>query len=505
MTDELLRRVAAEHGTPTYVYDLGSVTRRHAALAAAFPGADIRYAVKANALGAILRHAVRLGMGAEALTAGELERVLRAGFPPGRVVLGGPGHTPALVERAVEVGIGLVSLDSRGAWELWRDTHGPARFVVRLNPGFDPHTHEHLATAAAYSKFGLPIAEAVAVADEVAASGRLAGFHVHAGSMLSDPEVAHLITAALEPLYQRFDGLDVVDFGGGYAVPDAPLTAFAEPLLAFARRFGVTPLIEPGRYLVADAGVLLTTVLHVKRGGPVEHLVADAGMADLLRPALYGARHPVRVVGGGTPATRDAASAAPPVDLDGPLCENADRLGRDVGLSDVAPGTLVAVGQAGAYGYAMASNYASSMRPAQVVVDGDRVTLAARREEPSDLWRLEDPGATPEQALDTALAQFARGASGLEAVYDAFAEPLRAKVGSLEDLRRTFGNELYAPLLGAGTPATLGVEVRGDVARAEVRATDGSVYVVSLACRAHGAQAGRWAITALARDLPGTI
>lgn len=502
MTDELLRRVAAEHGTPTYVYDLGSVTRRHAALAAAFPGADIRYAVKANALGAILRHAVRLGMGAEALTAGELERVLRAGFPPGRVVLGGPGHTPALVERAVEVGIGLVSLDSRGAWELWRDTRGPARIVVRLNPGFDPHTHEHLATAAAYSKFGLPIAEAVAVADEVAASGRLAGFHVHAGSMLSDPEVAHLITAALEPLYQRFDGLDVVDFGGGYAVPDAPLTAFAEPLLAFARRFGVTPLIEPGRYLVADAGVLLTTVLHVKRGGPVEHLVADAGMADLLRPALYGARHPVRVVGSESVREADPA-AGDPVDLDGPLCENADRLGRDVGLVDVAPGALVAVGQAGAYGYAMASNYASSMRPAQVVVDGDTVRLAARREEPSDLWRLEDPGATPEQALDRALAQLARGRSGLEAVYDAFAAPLQAKVGSLEDMRRTFGNELYSPLVGSGTPATLGMQVRGDVARAEVQATDGSVYLVSLARRNHGPQAGRWTITALARDVPG--
>src|SRR5690606_11356750 len=144
MTDDLLRRIAADHGTPTYVYDLSSVSERHAALTAAFPDADIRYAVKANALGAILRHAVRLGLGAEALTAGELERVLRAGFDARRVVLGGPGHTPELVERAVNVGVGLVSLDSQGTWRLWRDVQGPVRFVVRLNPGFDPHTHEHL-------------------------------------------------------------------------------------------------------------------------------------------------------------------------------------------------------------------------------------------------------------------------------------------------------------------------------------------------------------------------
>ncbi|HET8984487.1 MAG TPA: hypothetical protein VFN03_01890, partial [Trueperaceae bacterium] len=342
MTDELLSKIAVEHGTPTYVYDLATVTAKHAALTSAFPGADIRYAVKANALGAILRHAVTLGMGAEALTEGELERVLRAGFAPERIVLGGPGHTPRLVERASHVGVGLVSLDSRGAWDVWRDSRGPARFVVRVNPGFDPHTHEHLATAAAHSKFGIPTDQAIAVAHEVAATGRLAGFHIHAGSMLSDASVADLVVAALEPLYRVFPGLQVVDCGGGFAVPDAPLAGFASPLLALARRHGVRLLIEPGRYLVADSGVLLTTVLHAKTGGPVDHLIADAGMADLLRPALYGARHPVRALAASTGQGRPSGSVLPggrqdvgirvPVDLDGPLCENADRLGRDVGL-----------------------------------------------------------------------------------------------------------------------------------------------------------------------------
>ncbi|HLU82573.1 MAG TPA: diaminopimelate decarboxylase [Trueperaceae bacterium] len=501
MKDELLRRIAHRYGTPTYVYDLATITAKHAALAAAFVGADIHYAVKANGLGAILRHTAKLGMGAEALTEGELERVLRAGFAPERIVLGGPGHTAGLVARATQVGVGLVSLDSRGAWEVWRGSRGQARFVVRVNPGFDPHTHEHLATAAAHSKFGMPTEVAVAVAHEVAAAGRLAGFHIHAGSMLADASVAELVVAALEPLYRLFPGLDVVDCGGGFAVPDAPLADFAAPLLDFARRNSARLIIEPGRYVVADAGVLLTTVLHSKSGGPVDHLIADAGMADLLRPALYGARHPVRVLEG----TVDPASQprGVPVDLDGPLCENADRLGRDVSLPLLPAGSVVVVEQAGAYGYAMASNYASSLRPAQVVVKGEDVSLAARREVPSDLWRLEDPGDTPEALLREVLGALAEGSQGLEVLYRAFAESLRAKVGSLEDIARTFTNELYGPLVGDRVARVAGIEVRGDVARAEVTVAAGAPYIMSLARRAYGDRAGAWAITALARDLPG--
>ena len=502
MTDELLSSIDAQYGTPTYVYDLATITARHAALASAFRGADIHYAVKANGLGAILRHVAGLGMGAEALTEGELERVLRAGFAPGRIVLGGPGHTAELVARAAQVGVGLVSLDSRGAWELWRGASGPARFVVRVNPGFDPRTHQHLATAAAHSKFGMPQAEAVAVAREVAASGRLAGFHVHAGSMLADAAVAEMVVAALEPFYRLFSELDVVDCGGGFAVPDAPLAAFAEPLLAFAERHGVRLIIEPGRYLVAEAGVLLTTVLHTKTGGPVDHVIADAGMADLLRPALYGARHPVRVLRGSD--QRLPRRTAVPVDLDGPLCENADRLGSDVALPLLEPGTLVVVEQAGAYGYAMASNYASSLRPAQVVVDGDEVRLAARREEPRDLWRLEDPDDNPEALLARVLEAVAGGPRGLKVLYAAFAESLRATTGSVDDLARAFSNELYAPLHVAGAARVVAIEVRGEVARAEVTGAGGAAYIVALARRPYGPQAGSWVITALARDLPGT-
>lgn len=385
MNDELLTSIAASFGTPTYVYDLDRVSDQVRRLRAAFPDTELRYAIKANGNGALLRHLAGLGLGAEALTAGELERALRAGFAPERLLLGGPGHTPELVTRAAEVGVGLISLDGEGAYDLWRGRASAGqRFLVRLNPGFDPHTHEHLATAAAHSKFGVAAATAERLAASVQAEGRLAGFHVHAGSMITDPAVASLVVAALEPLYRRFAGLELVDFGGGFAVPHAPLAESAASYQRFSEEFGVQALLEPGRYLVAEAGMLLTRVLHVKEGER-RHVIADAGMADLLRPALYDASHPVRLVG----AEGRGRHHGGPTDVDGPLCENADCLARSVDLPEVGPGDLLTVEQAGAYGFVMASNYASSLRPAEVVVKDGSARLARRREQLSDLWRLE--------------------------------------------------------------------------------------------------------------------
>lgn len=385
MTDALLSLIAGRFGTPTYVYDLDVVAEQVARLKAAFPFADLRYAVKANGNGALLRHLVSLGVGAEALTEGELERALRAGFEPARIVLGGPGHTAALARRAAEAGVGLVSLDSVGAWRVWSEVGAPrVRFLVRVNPGFDPHTHEHLATAAATSKFGEPVEAARFLAREVAATGRLAGFHIHAGSMLDDETVAEMVVSSLEPLYAEFPEADLVDFGGGLAVPRPPLAGFAAAYERFVHRTGKRVLLEPGRFVVADAGTLLTRVLHVKESER-RHVIADGGMADLLRPALYGARHPIRVVEG-----QGGAAPRLPTDVDGPLCENADRLGQDVELPALRAGDLLAVGTAGAYGFAMASNYAGSLRPAEVVVRGGEARLVRRRERPEDLWRLEE-------------------------------------------------------------------------------------------------------------------
>ena len=378
--DNLLFDVAERYGTPTYLYDLDVVSQQVETLRAALPDARLLYAVKANPNGAVLRHLAALGLGAEVITLGELERSLRAGVPPDEVLLGGPGQDEELVSRALERGVKLVSLDSVSQWQSWSELDtGGVNFLPRVNPALDPQTHEHLATGAATSKFGMTVAEATDVATELTERNQLGGFHVHAGSQIGSVDVYDEIFAVLRPLYEQFGARDL-DIGGGFAVPGFELAAFAEKVTAFALEFGLELTIEPGRYLVAPAGVLLSKVLHVKYGAR-GHVIADAGMADLLRPALYGAKHPVRVLG--------KAEQTMTVDVDGPLCENADRLARDVTLPRAEPGDLLVIGEAGAYGFTMASNYASSLRPAEVVVQGGKPRLVRHRETVDDLLRSE--------------------------------------------------------------------------------------------------------------------
>ena len=382
---DVLRRIAELYGTPTYCYSLKKISSQVKKLQSALPTAQLRYAVKANPNGALLKHLATLGLGAEVITLGELERAQCAGIPSRRLLLGGPGQDATLINRALELGVGHVSLDSVSQWITWQNLldkrADKLTFFPRVNPGLDPRTHEHLATGAATSKFGMTSQEAAGVASELATRGQLGGFHVHAGSQISSSDVYDEIFSVLTPLYEHFATAHTLDIGGGFAVPGFDLHLFAEKLTTFAGRFDLNLIIEPGRYLVADSGVLLSKVLHIKEGA-LKHVIADAGMADLLRPALYGAKHPIYRLG----KEEDAFT----FDVDGPLCENADRLGRDVELPHVAQGDLLIVEQAGAYGMAMASNYASSLRPAEVVVEGDDIRLARRRETVEDLLRLEN-------------------------------------------------------------------------------------------------------------------
>ena len=380
-TDALLVDAAEKYGTPLYLYDLDKVAAQVAALRKVLPDATLLYAVKANPNGAVLKTLADLGLGAEVITPGELVRAVRSGILPERVLLGGPRQDSGLIGRAVELGVGRVSLDSVSQWRAWQEVAAPnVRFLPRVNPALDPRTHEHLATGAATSKFGMTPKEAAEVAEHLAAQGQLGGFHVHAGSQISEMDVYDEIFAVLGQLYERFEEAEELDIGGGFAVPGFDLAAFAEKVSAFAEKYSLRVTIEPGRFLVAEAGILLCRVLHVKSGA-LNHIIADAGMADLLRPALYGAAHPLRVVG--------KTGAGFTTDIDGPLCENADRLGRGRDLPEVAPGDLLVVEQAGAYGFAMASNYASSLRPAEAVVKNGDLKLVRERETVEDLLRSE--------------------------------------------------------------------------------------------------------------------
>lgn len=392
--DATLDAAARQFGTPLYLYDLDTVRAQVARLRRAFPTATPLYAVKANPCGAVLRELARLGLGAEVISAGELARALRAGFRAGDILLGGPRQDAPLIAAAQRAGVGWVSLDSRSQAERWLEQptatkSTTAKFLVRLNPALDPRTHEHLATGAATSKFGVAFAEAAELAALL--GRRLHGFHVHIGSQITELDAYDEVFAQLGELLARFPAAETLDLGGGFAVPDFALSEFAAKVRAFVGDRQL--LLEPGRLLVAESGTLLTQVLHVK-GGARTHVICDAGMAELLRPALYGARHPIRVVARAGEPQRSgpggtSQSVLQTVDVDGPLCENADRLGQGVELPAVGPGDLLAVAEAGAYGYGMSSHYASSLRPAEVVLEGGRLRLVTERERPEDLWRLE--------------------------------------------------------------------------------------------------------------------
>ena len=381
---DLLKHIAKTYGTPSYVYDLDAVSAQLARLRETIPEARVHYAMKANPCHAVLKHLAKLGTGGEVLTLGELDRARVAGFPSDHLLLGGPGQGAEVRAKARELAMGLVSLDSPSQLAQWQsEGFGQLRFLVRINPALDPGTHEHLATGSGSSKFGMSSESAMASAEALSVAGRFAGFHIHAGSQIKGVGVYEKILETFEPMYRAFPHATTANIGGGFGVPDFPLEELGTHVRAFLRRFEVQLIIEPGRFLVAEAGYLLASVLHVKESG---HVILDAGMADFMRPAMYGARHPVRSLEPGR--GHDLAE----YDLDGPLCENADRLAQNVRLETPVPGDVLVIEQAGAYGFAMASNYVSSFRPAEVVVEAGIPRLARRRETVDELMGLEELG-----------------------------------------------------------------------------------------------------------------
>ena len=396
-----LARLAAEFGTPLYVYSAAAVRERYHRLAAAF--APLRplvcYAVKANFNLALLRLLQAEGAGFDIVSGGELYRALRAGAAPRNIVFAGVGKTDAELAEALAAGIGWFNVESAG--ELARLNHlaaargARARVAIRLNPNVAPATHHHIQTGGAGSKFGLPLPQALALARLAAADYPaidLRGVHIHIGSQVPDSAAT---LAALEVALEfaaQVDGIDNLDLGGGFPVAYREddhfqsIEDFAAPIVArllpLAGRLSFH--LEPGRYLVAEAGALLATVQAVKNVSGRRTLVVDAGMQTLLRPALYDAYHRV------LPLSQRPAAELVTSDVVGPICESADVLARERRLPGLEPGDRLALLDVGAYGFSMASQYNSQPRPAEVLVDGDHARLVRRRETYADLARLED-------------------------------------------------------------------------------------------------------------------
>jgi diaminopimelate decarboxylase len=377
-------------GTPAYVYDLDAVAAawRHVAGAFAPIGGQVLYAVKANSNLAVLRRLARAGAGFDVVSGGELVRVLRAGGDPSRTVFAGVGKTREELELAVrhDVLLNVESADELEALQRVAARLGRrARFAIRVNPDVEVDTHAYIRTGHDQAKFGVPIG----VARELlrrAAKGELpelepVGVHVHVGSQLPDPDgmaaAAKTGTEVIEAARDAGLDLDWLDVGGGLPIdyggrrPLGP-EAFAQALAPVLAGRGIRLVVEPGRYLVARAGVLVASVLYRKHRSAGRMLVVDTGMHHLMRPALYQAVHrilPVR-----------AAGPTFPTEVVGPICESTDVLAGAADLPDLEPGALVAVMDAGAYGMTMASNYNCHPRPAEIVVEAGAATVARRRE-----------------------------------------------------------------------------------------------------------------------------
>ncbi len=387
-----VQRIAAAVGTPCWVYSHTALEARYRAFDAAFAGVPhlVCYALKANSNQAVIRTFADLGAGADIVSEGELRRALAAGVPAERIVFAGVGKTAA--EMAVAVDAGVLQFNVESEPELERLSAvatamgRTANVALRVNPDIDAGTHAKITTGTAENKFGIELDQARAVAARTAALPglHLAGIAMHIGSQLTSVEpyrqaFARVVEFARMLMNEDGHRLERLDFGGGLGVhyqsaPPVDLAAYAAAAREALKGFPGTVVLEPGRWMVADAGILLARVQYVKRGSLKTFVILDAAMNDLIRPALYDAWHPVR------PVLEPKVGAIPEkVDVVGPVCESSDVIAVGRTMPPVAAGELVSIGVAGAYGAVMASTYNSRPLAPEVMVRGEAFSVVRSR------------------------------------------------------------------------------------------------------------------------------
>lgn len=394
-----LARIAEHAGTPAFVYSATALRERYRALDAALAGVPhrVHYSLKANSSHGLLQVLRAEGCAADVVSGGELMRAQRAGFAPSEIIFGGVGKTRTEIRAGLQAGVKLLNLESAAELAIVEEEARAmgvrARIALRVNPEVQvANAHEYIATGSRGHKFGIPWGDVPGIAARAIASEHveLLGLDMHVGSQLQtlDPyrDGVERLAELARSLQARGAPLRYLDAGGGlparYGAEDAPdLDLFAGIIVPVATALGLELIVEPGRFVTAESGVLLTRVLYRKMTGGADFVICDAGMSELLRPSHYDAYHAIEAVQprGGT-AT---------VDVVGPICETGDFLARDRQMDDVLPGDLLAVHTTGAYGYAMALTYNSRPRAPEVLVDGTRWTVITRRETYDDLVRLE--------------------------------------------------------------------------------------------------------------------
>lgn len=392
-----IETLAKKYGTPLYVYSLKRLLGNFRAIRDAFAPLEplIAYSMKSNSNGAILRALVGDGAGLDIVSGGELERGLRAGADPGKIIFAGVGKSREEIARALRAGIRAFNIESAPEAEaiaqVARKLRKTAPAAIRVNPDVDAATHHYITTGKKENKFGIPFAEVRKLFKKLARLEGLSltGLHCHIGSQILKPtgyikaldRMVELVTLL------RRDGhpIDLLNLGGGFGIAyqqdqhPMDVATLANALMPTLADLQVQVIFEPGRSISGPAGFLLTRVQYVKEGEAKHFAIVDGAMNDLIRPSLYSAYH--RILADG-PARRGPAS---PYDVVGPICESGDFLGKDRPFAPLAEGDLLLVCDAGAYGMAMASNYNSRPRPAEVMVAGHKHELVRRRETLEDL------------------------------------------------------------------------------------------------------------------------
>ncbi len=396
-----LPTIALEVGTPFYCYSHATLTRHFRVFDEAFAPIPhlICFALKANSNLSILKLFGGMGGGADVVSGGELFRALRAGIPPDRIVYAGVGKSREEIAYALKSDILMFNVESSQELQVISDVATnmgvTAKVALRINPDVDPKTHPYISTGLRKSKFGIDISQAVE-AYELARElprVRVVGIHQHIGSQITEvgPFVDALAKIAELTRELRALGVDIryLDVGGGLGItykdeePPVP-RVFAEALIEVVKDLECTIVLEPGRVIMGNAGVLVTRVLYTKRTPAKHFVVVDAGMNDLIRPSLYGSYHSI------IPVHRVEGTPTLTADVVGPICESGDFLAKDRELPAVQPGDLLAVMSAGAYGFTMASNYNARPRLPEVLGKGDRYLVVRRRESYEDLIRGEE-------------------------------------------------------------------------------------------------------------------
>ncbi|MFH1339019.1 MAG: diaminopimelate decarboxylase [Candidatus Omnitrophota bacterium] len=392
--------IARRFGTPLYIYSYQTILDHYFKLKKAFAGVNplICFSVKANSNLALLKSLVEQGAGLDVVSGGELFRALKAGCPGKKIVYASVGKTEEELKTAIELGILFLNIESLPELEqvnrIAKSLNKRARVAIRINPDITPATHKFITTGKITNKFGIDLKTAHDILKRRSNFSKtdILGLHIHIGSQITEStpffKAITKLAGFIEQLNRESIGLEYFNIGGGLGIvydKEEPQTAaeFARQVLPILKSTGLKIILEPGRFIVGNAGILAVKVLYVKHTPRKKFIIVDGAMSELIRPALYGAHHTI------LPLRRVAARRSSRYDVVGPICESADSFARDRIMPAVKEGELLAVLGCGAYGFSMSSNYNSRLRVAEVMVVKNKVYLIRKRETYRDLIRNE--------------------------------------------------------------------------------------------------------------------